>query len=154
MTTPDNSGPSIGGADLECLMAFPHLSVSDVTGFCGELRFLTPSPVDAVVLTDIDYSFYETSDVRSVDQILDLLAQSSASIIITNLQGKLFDIDTRISVSYFLLFGVMSLSTPESFLWGFSENPSAAVFQRLDAFYHLCELVSRKRKPDYALIGS
>ncbi|MBN2474911.1 MAG: hypothetical protein JXB62_09915 [Pirellulales bacterium] len=146
----------MGGADLECL-GYETLRLKDLEAicdadFCSQLQ---PQAKGAFAAAEDDhYAFLDLPRLSSVSEFSTWLQERCVSQVFLNFVGLLLDLEVPISVSADLIHKVVCISTPESMLWGFSEDRRLARFERLGALFTLCEQVCSARTPVSAIIGS
>jgi len=156
MRTNTDLTPSIGGADLEALFAFKELSVDVVEGIYDNafrLQFEV-DPRGGFAAADSDYRFVEVPVLSSVSEFLQWADGKELPTLFVNLIGTLFDIEVQLGVRVKFNHRVVAVSTPENMLWGFTEDRNQARFERLDAFFSVCERACLVYPPTFAVIGS
>lgn len=156
MSQQPEPSPSIGGASLECVFAYDHLCLEDLEVICDEKFRMQLRPVedDPFVVTDADFTAFDTPPVSSFHELFSWSSGRDIAKLYMKLVTQLHDSEVRISISADFVENVVSISTAENMLWGFTEEVREARFERLDAFYTLCEQVSLNRVPTRAVIGS
>ena len=147
----------IGGASLECLMAYECLGMADIKAIVSDGKLKTVMQLrrfDPFVSADPGFAAFHSPQVKTIGEFLNWLQGRNDSVVVFNYVSRFVDIDAPVSLGFYLNKMVIQISTPEDVIWAFSHDAKKATSERLDAFYKICEIVGSIRAPNYAAIGS
>lgn len=154
----NESRPPIGGADLECTLAYDDFEVVYLEKMAAiilakgfELRRDLP-PFFAYGKGLFEHLL--KPETKTTDEFFTQLKNLKCRTTLINFQGRLFDIDVYLSISYDLAERVVQITTIEDFIWEFRQDTSKANFNRLKAYGQICQAVCSVRPPLYARMAT
>lgn len=153
----DTVDPPIGGADLECLLTCNSITITALTKIlmiCEEygLRLVEQDSLFAYSADPIEPIL--NSAASGLNEFVTEATSKKARRCIANLEGRLSDTQTTLSILLDLDKSVAVVSIPEDFLWGFDMAPDHIDFEKLRAFAGCCEEIASELSAMYGYLGT
>lgn len=155
MNFDDNKIP-VGGASLECLLAYDRLEVRDFCRLLSDPSVLTllPAADDAFLISIHDEFRVAPPTVTDASLFSAWLWEQELDEATARFSQPLFDQSTVTCIQFVKSLSVLQISTIEDVIWGFSNEPRQADIRRLAAFFDFCHAVCKLLPPRFAEIGS
>ena len=157
MTHGEDVQPSVGGANLECLLTcqnIPVKLVSDLLNVCYFHKFALVEQGSLLAYGEDPIEPLLVASAKQSEDFLKEIEHQSVQSCIANMVGILVDVQTPMSLLIDFKNSVVSISVPEDFLWNFLKDTAQANFQRLKAFAKCCDDIAAKLSPAFGFIGT
>jgi hypothetical protein len=148
--------PPIGGALLEALFAYDHLTFVDASDIVNSLlnNGLLCYDGSRTNARSVDFDFKTPEPNELPTGFLSQCFSSDFIEIFIAFNWTLNGKKIELNLAFDLANSVVSLSCKEDFLWNNSEGPCKVDYESLTSFYEVCEQICEVQLPRRAAIGS